>query len=199
MNKRSLPSLLAGLCFLLAGIIFITFCKSANVFAIVETVLGIVFIVPSLIYVCLVLSQQSDKRGATDYIGIFPAVGGLCFGVVLVLRPSVFDSALGIVFSILLIVLGIFHIVLMAVMAGHAKTPLWSYVPALAVAVAGIVLLLKEDVRSNQQVIVLVTGIAFVLSFISTLIEVVVQKRVTRGRSQLEAASGETIDVTPEQ
>lgn len=200
MNKKSLfANLLVSICFLLAGIIFIAFCSSQDVYTIVETALGIVFIVPSILYVCLVMARHREQRGMTDYVGIVPAVGGLCFGVVLVLKPDLFIQALSIVFAVLLIVLGMFHLVYMAISGKRAKIVWWYYLAPLAVAVAGIVLLLKGDIRAEQATMVLVVGIAFVLTAATTVLEMLGEWQASRARKRAEAAikPAEALDVEP--
>lgn len=199
MKKKLLPTVLVSLCFLLAGIIFIAYSSSADVYTIVETVLGIVFIVPSILYVCLIMSRHRDQRDMADYVGIVPSLGGLCFGVVLVLKPELFNSALSIVFAVLLIVLGMAHLVYMAISSSRLKIAWWYYIAPLAIAVAGIVLLLKSDIRDQQPWMVLTVGVAFVLSAVAWGLELAAEWQAAHDPTRLAAGGVEPIDVTPEE
>ena len=53
------------------------------------------FALPSLVYLYKVMKRRADVRASTDYLGVVPAVGGLCFGIVMLSKPGLFFSVKG--------------------------------------------------------------------------------------------------------
>lgn len=163
MNRKFSFSLLIGIVFLLAGVLFLAYFNSANVMTLVAIVLGVVFVLPSLIYLCLVALRKRGQRDTTDLMGVLPAVGGLCFGVVLILRPQMFDAVLQLVFSTLLIVLGLFHIIYMLVSGKALHARWWWAICPLLVATAGVLTLLVPGLQQNAPLVTLIIGVSFIL------------------------------------
>ncbi len=173
--KKSYPTLLINACLLMAGILFLMFYNNENVFIIIATILGIVFMIPSLLFLGMVTFKKDKQRRGTELMGIFPAVGGLCFGVVLCLKPELFTKVLGIIFSILLIAMGTFHLIFMASTTKQLKFKPWHYIAPVLIAAAGIVTLLIAS--DNTQLLTLLTGTSFILAAFSALIEFLAERR----------------------
>ena len=110
MKKVSI-NLLTNVVLLLAGIILIIFHGVPNVMLWGCRVMGAMFLLPAIIYLIMVAVRHSDARTSTDYLGVLPAVGGLCFGLVMIIKAHLFDGILQMFMALLLIVLGLFHII----------------------------------------------------------------------------------------
>lgn len=186
--KKSYPSILINICLFLAGVLFLLFFNNDNVLKIVAIILGIIFIVPSLIYLGMVVSHHNEERDATKLMGIFPAIGGLCFGVVLDLKPELFSEILSVIFSVLLIALGLFHIVFMVMSTRRLKFKFWHYIIPLLIIISGVVTLLVT--KGNLSLLILLTGISLILASFSTLIEYLAERKVQKAAKRVEAAAG---------
>lgn len=194
MKKKSYSTTLVNSCLLLAGIIFLCYFKNENVLAIVAQILGLVFIIPSLVYLCLVGINHNDKRDSTDLLGIFPAVGGLCFGIVLLLRPELFYSVIGYVFSIILTALGLFHIIYMLMSRKSMTLRAWYYALPVAITAAGLLTMFKFNGSEYRQLLVLLTGISLILAALTALLEALAQRKAAchSGASTCQDATQDT-------
>ena len=186
--KKLFPSILVNICMLLAGILFIFVSGNPDVLNIVAIILGFVFIIPSLVYLCLVLFQKKEERNNTSTIGLLPAAGGLCFGVVLIVHPEIFNHALSIVFSILLIALGLFHIIYNAMSAKSVDIKPWAYIAPVLIAIAGVVTLLLS--KNNQSLLILLTGISLILSAFATATTYHAERKAMKAANAPKAIEG---------
>ncbi len=174
--KKSYPTILVNICLLLAGVIFLCFFNTgARVLQAVTIILGIVFIVPSLIYLGMVCFQKAEARGAADLMGIFPAVGGLCFGATLCMRPGSFGSIIIDIISILLIALGLFHLIYLMMSQRRLAIPWGYYVAPAVIALSGVMALLP--MRGNLEFLFLATGVSLILSSFTALLEGLAERR----------------------
>ena len=79
MKKVSI-NLLTNVILLLAGIILIMFHGVPNILLWGARIMGAVFLLPAIAYLVMVALRHADARTSTDYLGVLPTVGGLCFG-----------------------------------------------------------------------------------------------------------------------
>lgn len=187
--KKSYPSILINICLFLAGVLFLLFYNNDNVLKIIAIILGITFIIPSLIYLGMVIFHNSQERSATELMGIFPAIGGMCFGVVLDLRPELFDETLSVIFSVLLIVLGLFHVIFMVMSTKRLKLKFWHYIMPLLIIIAGLVTLLVT--QGNMNLLILLTGISLILASFSALIEYFAERKAQKVARENNPSTGD--------
>ena len=109
--KKVSVNLLTNVILLLAGIILIVFHGTPNVLLWCCRVMGSMFLLPAIAYLVMVAVRHADARKSADYLGVLPAVGGLCFGIVMIVKPGKFDEILQLLMGVLLVVLGLFHII----------------------------------------------------------------------------------------
>ena len=190
MKKLSI-NLLTNVILLLAGIILIVFHGVPNILVWGSRVMGALFVLPAVIYLIMVAVRHADARTSTDYLGVLPAVGGLCFGLVMIIKAHLFDGILQLLMGVLLLVLGLFHVIYLLLSRNSLKVKGWYHICPLAVILCGILSLALPALRSNVSTVVLLTGICLLLFNFTSLQEYLAERRVRRDltKSTTEPAS----------
>jgi peptidoglycan/LPS O-acetylase OafA/YrhL len=183
MKKVSI-NLLTNVILLLAGIILIIFHGVPNVLLWGSRVMGAMFLLPAIAYLVMVAVRHSDARTSTDYLGVLPAVGGLCFGVVMMVKAHLFDEILQLLMCVLLVVFGLFHVIYLLLSRNSLKIKGWYHVCPVVVALCGLFSLLLPSLRANVSTVVLITGICLLLFNFTSLQEYLAERRVRRAVTQ---------------
>ena len=183
MKKLSI-NLLTNVILLLAGIILIVFHAVPTIFVWGSRVIGAMFLLPAIAYLIMVAVRHSDARTSADYMGVLPAVGGLCFGVVMMIKASMFDGILQLLMGVLLIVLGLFHLIYLLLSKGTLKIKGWYFLAPVVVALCGVLSLLLPALRGSVSTVVLITGICLLLFNFTSLQEYIAERRVRRALTQ---------------
>ena len=179
MKKVSI-NLLTNVILLLAGIILIIFHGVPNFMVWGARVMGALFMLPSIIYLIMVAVRHADARTSTDYMGVLPAVGGLCFGLVMLIKPDKFDEILQLLMGVLLVALGLFHIIYLLLSKGTLNIKSWYFLCPILVTLCGILSLTIPALRENVPTVVLITGICLLLFNFTSLQEYLAERRVRR-------------------
>lgn len=188
MFKKS-SIFLVNIFVLLAGLLLVLLYDEARLMEGIVMVMGVMFLVPSAISLILMLSQMSRSMsqidGEADSVGfsnggLLPSIGGICFGLSLVLRPLLFVEILAYLFAIILIIGGLYHVVMLLITSRRISVSLWLYVLPVVVAVAGFVLILT-DVRTVEKWVNLITGIALICFSVASLTEYIAERRALKG------------------
>jgi len=132
----------------------------------------------------MVAVRHADARTSADYMGVLPAVGGLCFGLVMIIKAHLFDEILQMLMGMLLIVLGLFHIIYLLLSRSSLNTKGWYHVCPLIVALCGILSLLLPSLRASVSTVVLITGVCLLLFNFTSLQEYLAERRVRRAATQ---------------
>ena len=183
MKKVSI-NLLTNVILLLAGIIFIIFHSVPNILIWGSRIIGATFLLPSVAYLIMVAVRHADARTSADYMGVLPAVGGLCFGLVMMIKPDKFDEILQLLMGVLLVVLGLFHVVYLLLSRSSLNIKGWYHVCPLVVVLCGILSLSVPSLRENVSTVVLITGICLLLFNFTSLQEYLAERRVRRAVTQ---------------
>lgn len=183
MKKLSI-NLLTNVILLLAGIILIIFHNVPTIMLWGSRVVGAMFLLPALIYLVMVAVRHADTRTSTDYMGVMPAVGGLCFGLVMIIKAHLFDGILQLLMGVLLLVLGLFHIVYLLLSRNSLSIKGWYYLCPLIVLLCGILSLTVASLQANISLVVLITGICLLLFNFTSLQEYLAERRVRRAITQ---------------
>ena len=202
MKKISM-NLLTNLLLLFAGALLLVFYNLPDVMLWVSRVLGCVFMLPSLVFLLMIAFRKNEERRASDFTGILPVVGGLCFGVLMVIRPAMFSDVLATLMGALLLVLGLFHFVYLLLSLRSIDVRGWYFIMPLLVAIVGGVVLFMPSVRSNVNEVVLVTGISLLLFNITSLQEYFAERRTIKAqlaalKAQQDAAATAVVTDEPE-
>lgn len=179
MKKVSI-NLLTNVILLLAGIILIMFHAVPNILLWGCRVMGATFLLPAVAYLIMVAVRHADARSSAEYMGVLPAVGGLCFGLVMIIKPDKFDEILQLLMGVLLVVLGLFHVVYLLLSRSSLNIKGWYHVCPLLVILCGILSLTVPSLRANVSTVMLLTGICLLLFNFTSLQEYMAERRVRR-------------------
>ena len=177
MKKLSV-NLLTNVVLLLAGIILIIFHGQPSIMLWAARVMGLMFLLPAVTFLVMVALRQPAERTSTDYMGVLPAVGGLCFGLVMIIKPEKFEEILQLLMGVLLVVLGAFHIIYLLLSRGSLKVKGWYYVCPMVVVLCVLLSLLVPSLRESDSTVVLMTGISLLLFNFTSLQEFLAERRV---------------------
>ena len=183
MKKVSI-NLLTNVILLLAGIILIVFHNVPDILLWGSRVMGAMFLLPAVAYLIMVAVRHADARTSADYMGVLPAVGGLCFGLVMIMKPDKFDEILQLLMGVLLVVLGLFHIIYLLLSRGTLNIKGWYYLCPVVVTLCGVLSLTVTPMRENVSTVVLITGICLLLFNFTSLQEYLAERRVRRTITQ---------------
>ena len=183
MKKVSI-NLLTNVVLLLVGIILIIFHNVPTIMLWGSRVVGAMFLLQALIYLVMVAVRHADTRTSTDYMGVMPAVGGLCFGLVMIIKAHLFDGILQLLMGVLLLVLGLFHIVYLLLSRNSLSVKGWYYLCPLIVLLCGILSLTVASLQANISLVVLITGICLLLFNFTSLQEYLAERRLRRALSK---------------
>lgn len=179
MKKLSI-NLLTNVILLLAGITLIVFHTVPNILLWGSRVIGAMFLLPAIAYLVMVAMRHADARTSVDYMGVLPAVGGLCFGIVMMIKASLFDGILQLLMGVLLIVFGLFHIIYLLLSRNSLNIKGWYFLCPIVVTLCGILSLMVTSLRENIPMVVLMTGICLLLFNFTSLQEYLAERRVRR-------------------
>lgn len=182
--KKVSVNLLTNVILLLAGIILILFHGVPNILVWGCRVMGAMFLLPAVAYLIMVAVRHADVRTSADYVGVLPAVGGLCFGVVMMLKAHMFEGILQLLLGVLLVVLGLFHVIFLLMSRKSLNIKGWYHVLPIVVVLCGLLSLLLPALRDSDSAVVLVTGICLLLFNITSLQEYLAERRVRRAVTQ---------------
>lgn len=193
MKKVSI-NLLTNVILLLAGIILIIFHGIPNVLEWGARVIGALFMLPAMAYLVMVAVRHADARTSADYMGVLPAVGGLCFGLIMMVKAHLFDGILQQLLGVLLVVLGLFHIIYLLLSRGSLNIKGWYYLCPIVVTLCGVLSLTVAPLRENVSTVVLITGICLLLFNFTSLQEYLAERRVRRALTQTAAEPAPVAD-----
>ena len=179
MRKVSI-NLLVNVILLLAGIILIIFHGVPNIMLWGARVMGAMFMLPAVIYLIMVAVRHSDARTSADYMGVLPAIGGLCFGLVMMMKAHLFDEILQLLMGMLLIVLGLFHVIYLLLSRKSLNVKGWYHICPAVVVLCGVLSIVLPALRASVSTVVLMTGICLLLFNFTSLQEYLAERR---GRS----------------
>ena len=183
MKKVSI-NLLTNVILLLAGVILMIFHNVPDILLWGCRVMGAMFMLPAVVYLIMVAVRHTDARTGVDYMGVLPAVGGLCFGLVMILKPDKFDGILQLLMAVLLIVLGLFHVIYLMLSRKSLNVKGWYFICPIVVAICGMVSLMVPSLRENVSAVVLMTGICLLLFNFTSLQEYLAERRVRNAVTQ---------------
>jgi len=179
MKKVSI-NLLTNVILLLAGIILIIFHGMPDILEWGARVMGVTFLLPAAAYLVMVAMRHAGARTSTDYLGVLPAVGGLCFGLVMIIKAHLFDGILQLLMGVLLLVLGLFHVIYLLLSRESLGVKGWYYLCPLIIVVCGILSLTLPALKASVPTVVLMTGICLLLFNFTSLQEYLAERRVRR-------------------
>lgn len=186
-KKKTNLTLVVNVAVLVAGFCLVLFHGNMNVMKVIIILLGVCIIIPSIVYMGMVLAKRREESDTVRNIGIVPAAGGLCFGIVLLMQTEWFVHILGVIFGMLLIALGLFHTVYMIMMAKRAKVESWYYIFPVLMMIGGLLILIVFRAPERAKMAVLITGLAMILFAFTTLLEYLADRKAVKTAAKLAA------------
>lgn len=178
-------NLLTNVVLLLAGVLLIIFYNQPDLLDWVARIIGVMFLLPSIAYLMSVAMRHSPASKTNDYLGVLPAVGGLCFGIIMLAKPQLFSGVLSIFMGALLIVLGLFHVIYLFLSRKELDVKGWYYLLPLLVAACGLFILFADGIRSHENTVVMMTGICLLLFNFTSLQEYLAERKARRNAPTL--------------
>lgn len=165
---KSKGNLLTAILVGVVGILLISFKDRGDLLSWIAVMLGVMIIVPSAY--TLFSAFFSKNKGAFPTSAVISAFGALILGICMCAIPSVFVGIFIYVFAGLLILGGIYHLVFLGYVARAFKLSIGFYIIPIVLILTGIVILCTS-VDANASMIVLITGIGFLLFSVNSISE----------------------------
>ncbi len=179
--KKINYAFIRAICALVAGIVLVMFPSEAGNYFVIT--IGALFMVPSLIGLISYFAQRKE------YPAFFPvdSIGGILFGLLLMLMPGFFANFLTFVLGFFLLIGGIQQLSTLIAARQWSKVPLVYYIVPSLIFLAGIYAITNPNgTRSTAFIIIGITCIFY------AVFELVNWYKFTRLRPKLN----ETQDVT---
>ena len=169
--KRVSLNLLINVVFALAGIIFLIFSSRADILHWVSRVMGVLFMLPALCYLGAVMWKRKTLTGGLPWLGVTPAVGGVCFGLIMMWKSTLFIEIIAFLIGVLLLALGLFHTFFLFLSRRDMRLKLWHFVAPLLLIVLSLCILLSGTVRDNVRYVALMAGVGLLLFTFMSMVE----------------------------
>lgn len=162
---------LVNVVLLMTGVIFLLLNATPNILEWVSRVLGILFIIPSLWFLIRGFAFKSTIEVRNVVMaGLIPAAGGIFFGAVMILLPELFKEIITMLMGALLVVLGLYQCVYIIMLRRDVKIPVWYLLIPIAVLACGVVVMVVDSVKGDENMVVLITGVTMILFNVTSLL-----------------------------
>ena len=195
--KGKYTLILSNIVMLALGVVLIVFFNEERMAEFITMALGVLFLAPSLFSAIMLLFvnvPSSDSRFNPRY-NLLPVIGGLSFGIVIVVKAAVFVPLLKYLFAILLILGGLYYVFYLIFARGRVVVPSWFYILPSVVACAGVVsLLLPID---DNSALFLITGVSLIALTVTSVITAIAERTAAKMRTAADVSKPS--DVSAEQ
>lgn len=206
MKTRS--AWLASILILVAGVI-LTIIYQLDVFTGIIIALGIIFIIPGVINIfslpgsskSMPKNEQTDKpqplrrRSRFDVItGLISSTGSVILGISMIGWSNLYINFLPMIFAILLIIGGCFHIIAMSMAIRPIKLPVWLYVLPITLLAMGFSIIYVASLQQHH--IVLIMGAGLIIFAINAILELWFTRKIN-APTKASAQDPEVIEINP--
>ena len=194
--KSKVTLVLTNVIMLALGVVLVAFSGDERMAEMIAIALGVLFLAPSLfslIMLFFVNVAPDDSRYNPRY-NLLPVIGGLSFGVVIVLKAALFVPLLKYLFAVLLIVGGLYYVFYLAFARYRVIVPSWYYVLPCAVTVSGLVALVLPI--SSQPIVFITTGISLVALALMSALMAFAERSAAKMRAAEAASAAAPTEVT---
>ncbi len=150
----------------IAGIAMIVLHKRLDIMEWIVIMTGVIFIIPGVFSVLMGALSKQSKNSASIIAGI----GAIALGIIMCAMPAEFAGIMVIIFGVILIVSGGYHLCFVAWLSRPFVLPFYYYFIPILLIIAGVIVMFTS-VRTINHIVLLITGIAFICSSVSTLME----------------------------
>ncbi len=143
----------------IAGVAFLVFHSSPDFVTWIARLIGMAFAVAAVTSLVGSVATMRKRKEPVSLAVTASGVGGLCFGVVLMIRGHLFVDTIGVITAILVTAMGMYQAVTPIAMRKAMRLDWWLFVIPLAVMAAGVAMLTCDI---STELMSLISGLCFV-------------------------------------
>ena len=164
---KAKTALIISTLIMIAGIA-LTVVYTMDVFTYIIIALGVAFIIPSFINMAMSTTSNANapegkKMKLQRFSGLISSVGSVIFGITMIGWSDLYVPFLPMIFAIILILGGCFHLCAMGLAFRPHRLPIWLYVMPVALLALGFSIMYIDKEVLTAQYIVLMSGIGFII------------------------------------
>ncbi len=193
--KGKVTLVLTNIIMLALGCVLIAYYDNDRMAEMIAIALGVLFLAPSLYSIIMLLFTNVPTEDAmhNPRYNLIPTIGGLSFGLVIVIKASLFVGILKYVFAVLLIAGGLYYVFYLVFARGKMRMPKWYFLLPTLVAIAGVVALVLP-IESNP-IIFLMTGISLIALAVTSIVISLSEYAAYRAELKEAAKKAEVVSV----
>lgn len=184
--KGKLTLVITNIIMLALGAVLIVFFDDDRMAELIAVALGVLFLAPSIYSLIMLLFTNVPVEDAmhNPRYNLIPTIGGLSFGLLIVVKASLFVALLKYIFAILLLAGGLYYVFYLLFTRGRVSMPKWYFFLPSLVAIAGVVALVLP-IESNSTLF-LMTGVSLIALSVTSV--VISYSEYVAYRAELKAA-----------
>ncbi len=184
--KGKLTLVITNIIMLALGAVLIVFFDDDRMAELIAVALGVLFLAPSIYSLIMLLFTNVPVEDAmhNPRYNLIPTIGGLSFGLLIVVKASLFVALLKYIFAILLLAGGLYYVFYLLFTRGRVAMPKWYFFLPSLVAIAGVVALVLP-IESNPTLF-LMTGVSLIALSVTSV--VISYSEYVAYRAELKAA-----------
>ena len=184
--KGKLTLVITNIIMLALGAVLIVFFDDDRMAELIAVALGVLFLAPSIYSLIMLLFTNVTVEDAmhNPRYNLIPTIGGLSFGLLIVVKASLFVALLKYIFAILLLAGGLYYVFYLLFTRGRVSMPKWYFFLPSLVAIAGVVALVLP-IESNPTLF-LMTGVSLIALSVTSV--VISYSEYVAYRAELKAA-----------
>ena len=184
--KGKLTLVITNIIMLALGAVLIVFFDDDRMAELIAVALGVLFLAPSIYSLIMLLFTNVPVEDAMHNLryNLIPTIGGLSFGLLIVVKASLFVALLKYIFAILLLAGGLYYVFYLLFTRGRVSMPKWYFFLPSLVAIAGVVALVLP-IESNSTLF-LMTGVSLIALSVTSV--VISYSEYVAYRAELKAA-----------
>lgn len=184
--KGKLTLVITNIIMLALGAVLIVFFDDDRMAELIAVALGVLFLAPSIYSLIMLLFTNVPVEDAmhNPRYNLIPTIGGLSFGLLIVVKASLFVALLKYIFAILLLAGGLYYVFYLLFTRGRVSMPKWYFFLPSLVAIAGVVALVLP-IESNPTLFLL-TGVSLIALSVTSV--VISYSEYVAYRAELKAA-----------
>lgn len=168
--KGKLTLVITNIIMLALGAVLIVFFDDDRMAELIAVALGVLFLAPSIYSLIMLLFTNVPVEDAmhNPRYNLIPTIGGLSFGLLIVVKASLFVALLKYIFAILLLAGGLYYVFYLLFTRGRVSMPKWYFFLPSLVAIAGVVALVLP-IESNPTLF-MITGISLIALSVTSVV-----------------------------
>ena len=168
--KGKLTLVITNIIMLALGAVLIVFFDDDRMAELIAVALGVLFLAPSIYSLIMLLFTNVPVEDAmhNPRYNLIPTIGGLSFGLLIVVKASLFVALLKYIFAILLLAGGLYYVFYLLFTRGRVSMPKWYFFLPTLVAIAGVVALVLP-IESNPTLF-LMTGVSLIALSVTSVV-----------------------------